>query len=198
MIRVRQLQHKPSTWLFAQKISDCSHMKSKTDIPCSATWNVMKYYCYSYCVTRNGPVSHVWVLTHSLLETMISMLLNAQQEWETTQTVCGSLRAEPREKEKAVRLTKISLNAFNGAERAISLWCMPVKAPFGFAVRVSLRVQWATNGVAWEQSVSEESEQREHRDHTGLTPHTHTHFSGLAHITMRRTCRKTQKCTADW
>ena len=43
--------------------------------------------------------------------------------------------AEPRMKKKnAVRLTKISLNAFNGAERAVSPRCMPVRAPFGFAV----------------------------------------------------------------
>jgi len=100
--------------------------------------------------------------------------------------VCGRLRAELRVgKKKAVRLTKISLNAFNGAERAVSLWCMPVRAPFGCAVGVSQRVQWATNGVAWEQSVSEESEQREHRDHTGLTlcHRTHTLSSGLTHHT---------------
>lgn len=80
-------------------------------------------------------MSLVWVLTHSLEESMISMLLkrtarvgnNPNCVWKTVCRTQGK-------KKNAVRLTKISLNAFNGAERAVSPRCMPVRAPFGFAV----------------------------------------------------------------
>lgn len=125
----------------------------------------------------------------------VSVLLNAQQEWETTQTACERLRAEPKiNKKKAVRLTKISLNAFNGAKRALSLWCKPVKAPFGFVVRVSLRVQRATNGVACEQRPSEGSE---HRDHTGLCQHTRSSRgwrTSLCHAGRHRSTLLTVEC----
>lgn len=39
---------------------------------------------------------------------IISMLLNTQQDWETTQTVCGSLCAEPRLKKKKKKKSRQS------------------------------------------------------------------------------------------
>ena len=62
---------------------------------------------------------------------------DAQQEWEKTQDVCRKTAYRKKNEKKnnnrkAVRLTKISLNAFNGAERAVCLrHTAPVKAPFG-------------------------------------------------------------------
>ena len=134
----------------------------------------------------NGPRSYVW------------LLIQFRGILYVYACVCGRLSADPKVKEKAVRLTKISLNAFNGAERAVSLQYMPVRAPFGFVVGVSLRVQWATNGLGTECIRVEPTErtQSSHRAHT-LSPHTlcrhthcrhtHTHSPGGSHVHQSET-----------
>ena len=84
----------------------------------------------------------------SFHQTMISIILKHAARGGISQKLHGRLGAEPQIKEKLPSFTKISLNAFNGAERVVSLWWMPVKAPVEVTDGVSLRFQWAANGEA--------------------------------------------------
>ena len=131
---------------------------------------------------------------------MNSIPVNVQLELETTQTVCGRLCPESRTGGgEAIRLTKVSLIAFNGAKRAHIPMVHACKSSFWvYSWNISEGPE-GPNGAIWKQSVSEESERRERRDHTGLTlchhthTHTHTHThktSRLTNVTLRRSYRK--------
>lgn len=89
---------------------------------------------------KRGNESYLGPNPHFAGNHHLNTVIYTQQNWETTWTVCGRQHAEPRLKKKeAVSLIEIRLNAFNGAERAVSCRCMALKAPFGFAVGVFLR-----------------------------------------------------------
>ena len=153
------------------------------------------------------------VPTHSLQESMNRMLgkKTHSKSGKKPKMCAGRQRIGKKTKNnrKAVRLTKISLNAFNGAERAVCLrHTAPVKAPFGGFC--SWEYLWRSSGplMAWlGNRVYQRRANRENTEITrgshSVTTHTHTHththtLSELAHITPSRSYMKTPKRTTDW